>query len=197
MLRMLVAATLSLALPAAAAGQAIAGTEHDLSGKGWGSNEVCVFCHTPHNASTAVTAAPLWNHAVTAVTSYTTYGSTTLNATVGQPGDISKLCLSCHDGTVAIDSYGGRTGTNFMSGAALVGTDLANDHPVGFTYDAALATADGGLKNPTTPSSIAPARLFGGKMECASCHNAHSNQFGRFLRGSNSGSALCLACHTK
>lgn len=177
--------------------QTISGTSHDLSANGWGSNELCVFCHTPHNATTAVTAAPLWNHGVTAVTNYGTYTSATLNSTVGQPGDISKLCLSCHDGTVAVDTYGTRTGTNFMTGGALVGTDLSNDHPVGFTYDATLATADGGLKDPTTASTIAPALLFAGKMECASCHNAHSDQYGAFLRGSNSGSALCLACHTK
>lgn len=197
MRRMLVVVALGLVLPAAAAAQTISGTSHDLSARGWGSSELCVFCHTPHNATTAVTAAPLWNHGVTAVTSYGTYTSATLNATVGQPGDISKLCLSCHDGTVAIDTYGTRTGTNFMTGGALVGTNLSNDHPVGFTYDATLATADGGLKDPTTPATIAPARLFAGKMECASCHNAHSDQYGKFLRGSNSGSALCLACHSK
>lgn len=193
---MLVPYVLLAAAPAAIAAQSITGTAHDLSGAGYGTDELCVFCHTPHDANTAVLVAPLWNHAVSTAT-YATYTSTTLDATTGQPGSISKLCLSCHDGTVAIDSYGGRTGTNNMTGPALVGTDLSNDHPVGFAYTAALATLDGGLKDPTTPSTILPAKVFGDQMECASCHDAHSNQYGAFLRGSNTGSALCKACHTK
>ncbi|MFQ6108814.1 MAG: cytochrome C, partial [Candidatus Aminicenantales bacterium] len=94
----------------------ISGTAHDFSGDTWNtSGEICIVCHTPHNADTSVSAAPLWNHDVTTAT-YTLYSSSTLDATLGQPGDISKLCLSCHDGTVAIDSFGGATGSNFISG---------------------------------------------------------------------------------
>ncbi len=63
--------------------------------------EVCVYCHTPHGAS-AVVAAPLWNRTATG-TAYTLYNRPT-NATVTQPGTNSLTCLSCHDGTVAVDS---------------------------------------------------------------------------------------------
>ena len=179
----------------------ISGTAHDFSGSGYGSTEICIFCHTPHNASTTVNGAPLWNHEVTTAT-FTLYTSPTFDATNSQPDGASKLCLSCHDGTVAIDSYGGNTGTNFMTGTALIGTDLSNDHPVTFTYDAALATTDGGLFDPTTTNSglggtIDQDLLFNHSLECASCHDVHDDTFGSFLRISNGSSAFCLTCHDK
>lgn len=178
----------------------ITGTPHDFSSRGWGSTQICIFCHTPHNAATGL-SAPLWNHAVTTAT-YTLYNSSvssTFNATTSQPAGVSKLCLSCHDGTVAIDSFGGRTGTTNMTGAANLGTNLANDHPVSFAYNAALATADGGgLVTPASASSVVPGiPLFSGNLECASCHNVHSNTNSPFLRASNAASALCLRCHIK
>jgi predicted CXXCH cytochrome family protein len=119
---------------------------------------------------------------------------------MADPAGISKLCLSCHDGTVAIDAYGGSSGTTNMTGAAKIGTDLRNDHPVSFTYNAALATADGGLVTPNSASKVDAAGivpLFSSKLECASCHDAHDNTYGSFLRMNNAGSALCLTCHNK
>jgi hypothetical protein len=84
-------------------------TKHNLSITGPGTIKaesergICVFCHTPHNASPAY---PLWNHDLSAVTNYTNYWSPTLNAydseaQAPEPDGSSKLCLSCHDGTVA------------------------------------------------------------------------------------------------
>jgi len=180
---------------------AITGSAHDFSSQGWSGGEICITCHTPHSSQT-VANAPLWNHTLTTA-SFTVYSSTTLNATVGQPSGRSKLCLSCHDGSVAVDSYGGATGTNFVTGDALVGTNLSNDHPVSFTYDAALATADGGLKNPATTNSglgstIAADMLFGGQLECSSCHDVHNGpNINYLLLKSNAASALCLTCHSK
>jgi predicted CXXCH cytochrome family protein len=196
--KLLVGVALMLATPAAFA-QTIIGTDHDLSGRGWGSDQACVFCHTPHNAKTGVEGAPLWNHEVTTAT-FTTYSSDTLNASVASPDGSSKLCLSCHDGTVAVDSYGVRTGANTIAGSALVGTNLSNDHPISFTYDTTLATNDGGLQSPFSAQWVDSGKtlpLYNGKMQCASCHNVHSNQYGDFLRMANAGSALCLKCHKK
>ncbi len=68
-------------------------------------DEVCVYCHTPHG-SNATSQAPLWNHTLTSAT-YSTYdqvGSTTLTGTVVAPGPASLTCLSCHDGTISVDS---------------------------------------------------------------------------------------------
>jgi predicted CXXCH cytochrome family protein len=183
----------------------ITGSSHDFSAAAWNTsnNEICIVCHTPHNA-TILPDAPLWNHALSAVTNYTLYASGTLNATMGQPDGSSKLCLSCHDGTVAIENYGGVTsGATFMSGGPLLGTALSNDHPVSFLYDAALAGADPGLQNPTTALSglggtINQNMLISGRMQCSSCHDVHNGAgiVGLLLK-SNSHSALCLTCHIK
>ena len=194
-----------------ASGASITGTPHDLSGKGWGTTELCKFCHTPHLAQ-AVATAPLWNHQTTAIANYALYTSATFQgaSTVTQPGPTSKLCLSCHDGTVASDSFATagvlQNGTHFMTATAtnLVGAaslgGVSRDHPISFTYDAALATADQHLVTPASTNYVDAARLiplFNGKMECASCHATHDNQYGKFLRTSNAGSALCKACHTQ
>ncbi len=93
--------------PAALFGQGIVGSAHDFNtgiGNGWyTSDQICIPCHVPHNADTSVAAAPLWNHEVTVAT-FTPFSSATMDAIVGQPDESSKLCLSCHDGTVGIDS---------------------------------------------------------------------------------------------
>ncbi len=199
-------------------GQALAGTiegsSHDFSLSGWAGGEICVACHTPHNADTSVTDGPLWNHAVTATT-FTLYNSPTLDATVSQPGGSSKLCLSCHDGTVALDSFGGNNGSLFLSGPRQIGTDIGNDHPISIVYDSALATADGSLHDPvdaaktvtigggadTKSGTLDEMLLFNTQVQCASCHDVH-NKFTNgtgttMLRIDNSKSALCLTCHNK
>ena len=189
----------------------ITGSAHDFSGLPNTKGEICLPCHASHNNDNSVTDAPLWNHEVTQAV-YTTYTSPTLDAgtppgNLDQPGGASKLCLSCHDGTVAIDSFGGQTGSIFLVGDANLGTDLSNDHPISFIYDTALAQADGELWDPaTTPSGITGTAggtiqdemLFADKLECSSCHDVH-NQFnnGELLLKPNGGSALCLTCHNK
>lgn len=199
----------------------ITGSAHDFSsGNVWSGGEICVACHTPHNADTTVTDAPLWNHTVTTA-NYTLYTNPgTLDATTSQPTGVSKLCLSCHDGTVAIDSIVNSPLTSpppvgtFIGSNGDLGTDLNNDHPISFAYTAALATLDGALHDPTSTTTtigsgndsktdfISEVMLFGAnndQVECATCHDVH-NKFtdgGKLLRISNSGSGLCLTCHNK
>ncbi|MCJ7553471.1 MAG: hypothetical protein MUO34_06265 [Ignavibacteriaceae bacterium] len=180
----------------------ITGTAHDFSGQGWGTTEICQPCHTPHNADASIADAPLWNHETT-TTVFTLYTSSTIDATVGQPDASSKLCLSCHDGTVALENFGGTTtGTNFISTGDL-GTTLTDDHPISFTYNTALATADGGLFDPATGTTalggtIANDLLIGDKLQCSSCHDVH-NEYNNtsLLKIDNDASALCLTCHDK
>ncbi|OGT19784.1 MAG: hypothetical protein A2V90_04405 [Gammaproteobacteria bacterium RBG_16_57_12] len=63
-------------------------------------SEVCVYCHTPHGANKQIDA-PLWNHTIS-TTGFTPY--TTQTGQAGTPGSGSLMCLSCHDGTLAVDS---------------------------------------------------------------------------------------------
>lgn len=192
------------------------GTAHDFSvapATTWNTTgEMCVVCHTPHNSDLTVSDAPLWNHAVSVVSDYQLYSSTTFDGTaLSQPDGSSKLCLSCHDGTVALENFGGvTTGTNFMPIARRMGdggiaagdlVGLSNDHPISFTWNATdlglWATSDAsGITGGTT---IAADMLEGGnRMQCSSCHDVHnSNGVAGLLVKANTGSALCLTCHKK
>jgi len=180
----------------------ISTTAHDFSGNAWTDGEICIVCHTPHNADVTEANQPLWNHESTVAT-FTVYNNdASMNATVGQPSGSSKLCLSCHDGTVAVDNFGGATGDLSFVGDGDLGTSIGDDHPVSFTYDATLATADGGLYDPTSQTSglggtITVDMLADGKVECSSCHDVHDDTHGNFLLMSNDASALCLTCHNK
>src|SRR4051812_27176929 len=96
-----------VAFSALARGQAIksiVNSKHNLSASGPASiratseQQVCIFCHSAHGAGTI---QPLWNRN-TPVGAYTVYSSTSLQAKPGQPTGTSKLCLSCHDGTIAV-----------------------------------------------------------------------------------------------
>jgi len=213
------AAALVLLLVGPARAQGMLDSKHNLSLSGPGpiravsETQVCVFCHTPHNANPA---APLWNRPLSGQT-YTPYASGTLQAAVGQPNGYSRLCLSCHDGTIAIGSVhnlGGQSATIQMQGTGpggvlpagntLIGTDLANDHPVSFVFDGALAAADGEL---VAPSGLTGRiRLYEGvnagvrdSVQCTTCHDPHLTLHPKFLKKAVTGRAdnLCLTCHLK
>lgn len=155
----------------------IANTKHNLGSTGAivGQNkvsaadtdEICVFCHTPHGADTTA-PAPLWNKRLATGATYTTYAaSSTMNAQfatdgiAGSPsiGSVSLACLSCHDGTQAMDnvinapgsggydvtgggtngrawtwSGGGVNAAGMLTSVANLGADLSNDHPIGIQY---------------------------------------------------------------
>lgn len=195
----------------------IVDTRHNLSVTGPGTikaaaeRQPCVFCHTPHSSQQL---QPLWNHRTTVAT-YTLYSSDYLMELnyplAAQPNVRSKLCLSCHDGTVAVGAVynlpgGGGMGTIPMSGGITtipadrksnLGVDLRNDHPVGFRYDPAsdphLVARPWPWNTPVKLDPDAPH----GTVECQTCHDPHNNQHGSFLRISNTNAALCTFCHTK
>lgn len=240
------------------------------------ADQVCVFCHTPHNASPAT---PLWNKVYTPglESTYRLYTSSATLTPAAKAAAItanseSLLCLSCHDGKTAInvlhnvtnpDSTVGSDGVINIDGtfsgagsfslgqqwsgvftsinapnlgavrsadgsipslaASTNGTNLTDDHPIGFSYTTAQAQDTAGLK--ATPD--AGIRLFGPtrRVECSSCHNPHiyygsglagstrvyfdtdistplvatATQKSKtpFLNMSNEGSNMCKACHIK
>jgi len=193
----------SLIVPSASAQERVAGTVHNLSASGPGpfraaeEQQVCIFCHTPHNASGA---RPLWNRQLS-VAGYRIYQSSTLNARPGQPTGASKLCLSCHDGTIAVGSVLSRVdrirmvGGDFMpAGLTNLGTDLSDDHPISFDYTSGLAAADRQLVNPL---SLRPEVKLdtNGQLQCTACHDPHHNPYGDFLVVRAEYGELCTACH--
>ncbi|MBN1359017.1 MAG: hypothetical protein JW993_00415 [Sedimentisphaerales bacterium] len=169
----------------------IEGTPHDLSAVAGGAT--CSFCHTPHGA---LAGTPLWSHELSTAV-YQIYQSSSLEARVGQPTGSSKLCLSCHDGTVALtqtigDAFAG--GAYIAPGSANLGTDLSDDHPISFTYSSGLSTQDPQIRPPSTlPGELILDRS--GELQCTTCHDAHDNTHGNFLVMSNYRSQMCTSCH--
>jgi predicted CXXCH cytochrome family protein len=185
-------ATAFLALPPFGADASIEGTPHDLSASGADTGNPCSFCHTPHGA---LSGTPLWNHALSETT-YRIYQSSSLEANISQPTGSSKLCLSCHDGTVALTRTirGGAEGAYIRPGSANLGTDLSDDHPISFVYSAALSVEDFQIRPPSTlPEELRLDRS--GELQCTTCHNPHDNQHGKFLVMSNQRSQMCTSCH--
>lgn len=198
-------AVMSIACAAGAfAQQSVVDSLHNLSASGPGriraasEPQVCIFCHTPHGSSPV---EPLWNRAAPVVP-YTVYSSSALDARPGQPTGASKMCLSCHDGSIALGSVLSRDQeirmagviTTLPPGGANLGTDLSDDHPISFVYDSALATRDGRLAD---PHALRPGLHLDrdGEMQCTTCHDPHDDSFDHFLVMDNTDSALCIACH--
>ena len=217
MLRTFVIALLIVVLGASIAAAGIANSVHDFRDE-LGIDQICVVCHTPHNAvdplANGLDYAPRWNHE-SGSTVYTLYASVTVDHTPGQPDGSTKLCLSCHDGSIAVDNYGGTTtGTVYADdsmfdgapGSAVgsardFGTSLDNDHPVSFGYDAVAAVDPEILPSSSaTPvgGTIASRLLVDGKVQCSSCHDVHDVDGNpHLLVITNQGSELCLTCHVK
>lgn len=182
-------------------------------------SRICVFCHTPHNATNpSFQQAPLWNRALGGATSYTMYNSTSSDVLVSgaQPGFSSKLCLSCHDGTLAIGEVGVLNGksngiidmrgtgpggkmaegkgvntgfTSQLGGAS--GVDLTNDHPIGILYNSPLALADGELADPANTNLIV-ARNRGTKQPVVPLEPTIKLAPGQILK---EGLVECVTCH--
>ncbi|MCB1917540.1 MAG: hypothetical protein KDG52_17730 [Rhodocyclaceae bacterium] len=174
----------ALALASGVAMAGISATKHNLTASGPGPNqltsdpgntqEICVFCHTPHGANTDA-SAPLWNKNIPDPTGYQMYSSTTMDAATIQVGSVSAACLSCHDGTQAMDNMintpgsgtnpsadpataiyvwdttNGGTANGIMPATSIanLGQDLTNDHPIGIQYCGGGLTGAGDVVNGT------------------------------------------------
>ena len=201
----------------------VAGSAHDLRGDAGGTpagtGEICVVCHTPHNAMVGPdTPNLLWNHELSTAT-YTMYSSGTMDtpSTPGSPNGISKLCLGCHDGTVAIDNYGGTTGPGTLiqvgySADVQIDPDMSDTHPISIEWPAAADDLE--LADPASPiiqmgisGNIVDVLEdldgdgVGETLQCSACHDVHNTEIDLgatyLLRVNNNASGLCVKCHLK
>ncbi len=163
--------------------------------------DACVFCHTPHNANPA---EMLWNRPLP-TQPFPVYSSSTLAASIGPmtAADSSKLCLSCHDGTIALGETINNGMLEFVQGRgyALPPESAANlaavqgfsdDHPYAF-----VPVPGPEIRMPPPGDAVRlDAR---GRLQCTSCHEPHEEwrdpAVGKFLVKPNPASALCLSCH--
>ncbi len=189
----------------------IEGTAHDFSSTSWAGGEICKPCHTPHFANTDI--GYLWAHEMSTQT-YTLFdGSTSSPGGVDELDQYSRMCLSCHDGTVALNAFRNGGGAPiYIDESARVGAggDLSDDHPIGIDAEYPI-NGSSQLHAPTlTPSGYygfggtgfptIPLFPFNGQqvVSCSSCHNPHAKAgIDHLLRKSNAGSDLCLTCHIK
>ncbi|NOX75571.1 MAG: cytochrome c3 family protein [Gammaproteobacteria bacterium] len=228
--------------PVLGADDPILGSKHDFTGLNDRAGVVamagvafsdygysCVYCHIPPEE---VGADPQdfggidgWNRYVPALSNYQLYDSATLDNKTSGPNPISMLCLSCHDGTMAIDMVVFRPATfdpaednamhmrispddNIEScgkchngqiahdiSVKMLGTDLRNDHPISMQY-AGLNFRDVDFRPPDTSNGFDNGvKLYNGKVECMTCHNVHDPSRELLLRAN--AEVLCFTCHIK
>lgn len=199
---------------------------HDFSLQPWnGRAEICRVCHVPHDhgrtTSIASGSGLLWNHALSTAT-YTMYdnawSSTLTGAQSVQPDGHSKLCLGCHDGTVAVDTFDSYAGGGIfiedfnplfkVPSFTVSGTlDMHGTHPISIAFPAADPDE---FTDPTVATwnsgDTVASTLDNGKIQCSTCHDVHDQESiagTRLLRTAQTVSAggvasgMCLTCHVK
>ena len=138
----------------------IVGSSHDLTTGGTSqdpsavTDQVCVFCHTPHGSDTTA-SVPLWNKTLPDPATYTRYSelqTATFDSLEAPVGSVSLACLSCHDGSQAMDVVLNAPGMGMNTGqigtmaamtgspVPMLGTDLRDDHPISMQYAAGGAS---------------------------------------------------------
>ncbi len=185
--------------------KSIVHSKHNLSATGTGdiktpgTNMVCIFCHTTHTRGN--NNGPLWNREKSNV-EYIVYDSSTLYSTIDQPDGATKLCLSCHDGNIAMgqvikgpkklsvnNSESGRIPKNRYSN---LGRNISDDHPVSFNANYAVS-AKPELLHPHAGDPVGYDSF--GKIQCTSCHDPHEDALPKFLVKTVLNGELCKTCH--
>lgn len=211
---------------AAIAGARVVNTPHDIAYyiNNQTTRDVCVNCHTPHQGANPPIPYLLWNRNrnanITEVYSSATFDMGPANAT--NLGPQTLLCMVCHDGAAStLVNYPGPGSTpnaNYDLDVGDVttwrnlGTSLAEEHPVGFVYNASLdqdgngfpALTSVGARNAVDGVLVDYPVYLNDTFQCATCHSVHdtATYTGKgstqvyFLRTSNDASAMCSDCHT-
>ena len=202
-------------VPLLANGQMMSHSHHDFKSMQWSGTASCAPCHPSTNADQAL-STPKW--ITEPLSAFETYSDSPVDR---DPGSTSKLCLSCHDGTMGGDSY-----TEYHEMYAIGDTvhsklNMMSNHPVSVIYNYEVNTLSRRqLNDPNTTMSglggtIAQDLLINGKVECTSCHDIHvtrniatckgchtlgktsQNSASMTLWITNDYSALCKTCHNK
>jgi len=237
----LLAAIALVTMPAIAG--SLVGSKHDLTSlneragvdamSGLAFNDYgdpCIYCHIPTDGSDpAPNAAPgkmqieNWNRYMPQG-EFQRYKRPSMTAKMGELGPQSLLCLSCHDGTMAVDMVVNKPNgwttsddaplhmrldkggglerctqchdgtTAHRMDTAVIGRNLMDDHPIGIAYPGLFDNPD--FFRPGADGRFRNGvRLFDQQVECATCHNVHDPDISPFLRVEPS--ELCITCHNK
>jgi len=186
----------------------ILNSPHDFHSRSWNNDPadpatVCMVCHTPHHADH--NAGPLWGHTTISASGWKMYangvspGANIKYTPATAPLGASLACLSCHDGSIAINAYGGAVGTEFVTNGAAISEgnkDLTHSHPISFNYQSLVGTGptqDKWLFDSASPVLAPDANSPGfvpgndmtikgfllnsqGNLECNSCHDVHNQE---------------------
>lgn len=191
------------------------------------SDQVCAFCHTPHSSNRLLDAPlwNRFVDRTKVYTLYQSATLDTVPGNPNDSLQ-SVLCLGCHDGTLGTAVVAGIVGSdkhdlvNAPGPGGIpdtsswpncqrchpdiygdppvqwTGLNLSNDHPIAMTYP--TSAQDPFFQVPPSVANGWPdVPLYGGKVECATCHDVHDPGIVPYLRLSNVGSQLCLTCHLK
>ena len=190
-----------------------------------GTDQICVFCHTPHSAAPE---SPLWNRpdptgpngdgtfpvyaqplGIKTDPALTGYNSANLN----YPSGASRMCLSCHDGVTSVGVLLGNQTIAMEGGLTNLTTgviNLATSHPISFNYNQDVVDyidpADLNYQLPVGAIAIDTPLDGAGQMQCTTCHDPHEDTKGLATYGNLpfwrhqaglllSYSEVCDACH--
>jgi predicted CXXCH cytochrome family protein len=167
------------------------GSKHDFSKKPWAAGETCGVCHTPHRDQPPK-AAPLWDPAADLTRTFGRSAPRTVT-----PGSSTRMCLRCHNGTIAKEAIAGILRARFVNKQNPGLFDAMHggtDHPVGIEYPLFKK----GYRPVTSVVAKGTVVLPQGRVECISCHDPHNTAgTAHMLVTANTRSALCLTCHKK
>lgn len=167
-----------------------------------GTDQICIFCHTPHSATPD---SPLWSRPDPATSTFPIYGNPLViggglgadpsgqttrsqyNTDAVYPNGASRMCLSCHDGVTAIGLLSDGTTINMLGGNTLndmgssMAIDLSTSHPVSFVYDGAVLAdllayyGPGSYILPDTADAVDTPLDGKSRMQCTTCHDPHND----------------------
>lgn len=174
-----------------------AGSVRAMEPAAGGTDQICVFCHTPHSAAPE---SPLWSRrdptgpngdgtfpvyavpllinqdaAAKALTGYDTNNP-------DYPNGASRMCLSCHDGVTSIGVLLDGAPIIMESGSETVTNDtiqgivdLETSHPISFNYNDNVINTLLGTTDYQMPSAAVDTPLSNGQMQCTTCHDPHED----------------------